>query len=930
VIEEELTNLLLNCKKIGSSLNSHILVQDRTKTPPSSPVLKEEKESGVHQDPIMSFVSHIVTTTEPVKDVLDDMEAAKDIDKEIEIKSSDEKDDDNEKKGIFKSIKKKMSDAFSNESSEGKVSTVKQVECEDNKDENSQSSGFLSSIKSRVGGFFSTQAENKSDDEVEVEEIIESLDPEETCEENSNDTLPNESYDKTSKTTTLDTQLPINNSSTILSSDTKDIIEEPKSENISLDSTYASGYHFDTPPHIGTESEIHPCGIDGSLSSRTTVTTSSDGPSSIESKLLSTSSEIAYSETSSSSEYKGLTEISSISTETKNVEILKEAQIDSSTEDQLSSGNFSTEESSPRYAELPLKLKKVITSDNEVDEVVHKTDVRKMSGKLLSMDTRSTSIASDVSDQEIPPSTPRSDLTSPTTDAVKFVYGEKGEHFAQDTVDIMTQSIYMPSNEQTMEDSQDKGNMSVLASILHTTEVVTNTVVTTEIVSQNSSSETKEEKEIKSEITKQVDEIKEIHTENVIVTKLEEKSDLSSELKKTTTTEITKENLSTRPQPEATKSNLSSDVESSSKVEKFTSEKEVATKDNKEYESKKPLEDCPSNEPKSEEEGKVSKVMEKVTETSVESSTSPEKSGTLHSKPKDKTDTSSESIDNQSSKPDEVIKTSQECTSTHSKTQEVTNILQESTTHQVKSVEVKKSSESTILPSKEVTISSQEHSHESKKVEKTSECKDTQPHESDKKSTAKQHSSSEVGKVSETSTEAHSKPVEKTSQEGSTQSDAEDPISSWGKPLGLPSPIRPSTPAKHTRKTDEETVDTNKLRDSVEPVWMDLAYVPHHGCKNYVDAEFFKRVRARYYVFSGVEPSKDVFNALLEGKKTWENKEQEVTIIPTYDTDVLGYWVAENEDLLTELKIDLAPSASRCTINLQDHETSCAAYRLEF
>ena len=43
----------------------------------------------------------------------------------------------------------------------------------------------------------------------------------------------------------------------------------------------------------------------------------------------------------------------------------------------------------------------------------------------------------------------------------------------------------------------------------------------------------------------------------------------------------------------------------------------------------------------------------------------------------------------------------------------------------------------------------------------------------------------------------------------------------------------------------------------------------------------------------------------------------EVTIIPTYDTDVLGYWVAENEELLTELKIDLAPSASRCTINLQ-------------
>ena len=55
-----------------------------------------------------------------------------------------------------------------------------------------------------------------------------------------------------------------------------------------------------------------------------------------------------------------------------------------------------------------------------------------------------------------------------------------------------------------------------------------------------------------------------------------------------------------------------------------------------------------------------------------------------------------------------------------------------------------------------------------------------------------------------------------------------------------------------------------------------------------------------------------------------------MTIIPTYDSDVLGYWVADNEDALTEHKIDLAPSASRCTINLQDHETSCAAYRLEF
>ena len=54
---------------------------------------------------------------------------------------------------------------------------------------------------------------------------------------------------------------------------------------------------------------------------------------------------------------------------------------------------------------------------------------------------------------------------------------------------------------------------------------------------------------------------------------------------------------------------------------------------------------------------------------------------------------------------------------------------------------------------------------------------------------------------------------------------------------------------------------------------MDLAYVPHHGDANYTDIEFFKRVRARYYVFSGVEPSRAVFDALLEAKKLWENKD---------------------------------------------------------
>ncbi|XP_026465009.1 LOW QUALITY PROTEIN: microtubule-associated protein futsch-like [Ctenocephalides felis] len=181
-----------------------------------------------------------------------------------------------------------------------------------------------------------------------------------------------------------------------------------------------------------------------------------------------------------------------------------------------------------------------------------------------------------------------------------------------------------------------------------------------------------------------------------------------------------------------------------------------------------------------------------------------------------------------------------------------------------------------------------------------------------------------------------------------------DPLSAWGKPLGLPSPAPPPTVdsnMKTTPKKEKKNItakiklinEKNLSKDirrrsesphkggkKINPVYIDLSYVPHHGNSYYCHVDFFKRVRARYYVFSGTEPSKDVYNALLEAKQTWEDKDLEVTIIPTYDTDVLGYWVSENEDLLVKNRIDLSPSASRCTINLQDHETSCSAYRLEF
>lgn len=181
-------------------------------------------------------------------------------------------------------------------------------------------------------------------------------------------------------------------------------------------------------------------------------------------------------------------------------------------------------------------------------------------------------------------------------------------------------------------------------------------------------------------------------------------------------------------------------------------------------------------------------------------------------------------------------------------------------------------------------------------------------------------------------------------------------LEEWGKPMGLPTP--PDTTQKTVKKSEKMTVKSKTAVDangkvhspsvssklssplkkpkpkvakesSSSPIYVDLAYVPQHADPHYCDVEFFKKIRARYYVISSVNPSKEVLNALLEAKKTW-NEDLSVTIIPTYETDTLGYWMAQNQNDLAEYSIDVSPSASRCTVNLQDHQTSCSAYRLEF
>lgn len=70
------------------------------------------------------------------------------------------------------------------------------------------------------------------------------------------------------------------------------------------------------------------------------------------------------------------------------------------------------------------------------------------------------------------------------------------------------------------------------------------------------------------------------------------------------------------------------------------------------------------------------------------------------------------------------------------------------------------------------------------------------------------------------------------------------------------------------------------------PIYVDLAYVPNHCSAKNVDQEFFKRVRASYYVVSGNdpgsgEPSRGVLDALLEGKSQWGSNLQ-VTLSLTH------------------------------------------------
>lgn len=198
----------------------------------------------------------------------------------------------------------------------------------------------------------------------------------------------------------------------------------------------------------------------------------------------------------------------------------------------------------------------------------------------------------------------------------------------------------------------------------------------------------------------------------------------------------------------------------------------------------------------------------------------------------------------------------------------------------------------------------------------------------------------------------------------------------WDPPMALPTPQPPSpisSSSQYYQSSSSRTTNIGRNRSSTEratstasnkstnttvnPVYVELAYVPGHGKRGYCDEDFFRKIRARYYVFSGVTPSRQVLDALLNGVKTWlkiddqNRSETKVTIVPTYESEAMARWYADHKEQLDSLGIEIVSAANRCWLSLdqidlqsnnnttnQSQQASnnlssddiCFAYKIEF
>lgn len=250
--------------------------------------------------------------------------------------------------------------------------------------------------------------------------------------------------------------------------------ERKEDEPDSLDSSDRDGYHFHTPPDVSSQSEIQPCGI-----------------KLVKENIQQCQDDNDDEEEELSSDYKVIPDTSSTGLE----RLENQMTVESGTDDQASSGNFSQDDMSPRFAELPQQLSNLSSATETLADLPASTlaeDLKKTKkDRTMSMETRTQSMTSDASEQEIPPSSPRSTLTmSPTQEpfptTMKFVYGETIEKSVADNMDIMTQSIYIGSedcdSEMSSESHQSVVSQTTQRKVSSTEESNVTTVVKEEYV----------------------------------------------------------------------------------------------------------------------------------------------------------------------------------------------------------------------------------------------------------------------------------------------------------------------------------------------------------------------------------------------------------------------------------------------------------------
>ncbi|VDO81159.1 unnamed protein product [Schistosoma curassoni] len=112
--------------------------------------------------------------------------------------------------------------------------------------------------------------------------------------------------------------------------------------------------------------------------------------------------------------------------------------------------------------------------------------------------------------------------------------------------------------------------------------------------------------------------------------------------------------------------------------------------------------------------------------------------------------------------------------------------------------------------------------------------------------------------------------------------------------------------------------------DKVKPIYVDVAFLPGSGNSNYVDAEWFKRVRARYYVATDVRPTCSLLESLVVGKESWggDDAQLDVSLILAYETEELLVWLGVNAGRLNNCHVNVAAVISRSSIQILNEKAS--------